>query len=46
MCGGSAMTSTNHDDQLGEFYPTMLNDVNCIFGVSLSRFHCCGRHGI
>jgi len=37
---------TNHDDQLGEIYPTMLNELNCTFGVSFSRFHCCGRHGI
>ena len=43
---GSTMTATNHDDQLGEIYPTMLNELNCTFGVSLSRFHCCGRHGI
>jgi len=34
----------NHDDQLGEIYPTMLNELNCTFGVSFSRFHCCGRH--
>jgi len=31
--------------QLGEIYPTMLNELNCTFGVSFSRFHCCGRHG-
>jgi len=43
---GSTMTATNHDDQLGEIYPMMLNDLNCTFGVSFSRFHCCGRHGI
>ena len=35
----------NHDDQLDEIYPTMLNELNCTFGVSSSRFHCCGRHG-
>jgi len=40
------MTTTNHDDQLGEIYATMLNGRNCTFGVSLSRFHCYGRHGI
>jgi len=34
-----------HDDQLGEIYPTMLNELNCTFGVSFSRFHCCGHHG-
>jgi len=45
------MTTTNHDshkqyDQLGEIYPTMLNELNyCTFGISLSRFHCCGYHG-
>jgi len=27
------MTATNYDDQLGEIYPTMLNELNCIFGV-------------
>jgi len=40
------MTATNHDDQLGEIDPTMLNELNCRFGVSFSRFHCCGHHGI
>jgi len=38
------MTAT-HYDQLGEIYPTMLNELNCTYGVSFSRFHCCGRHG-
>jgi len=38
-------TATNHDDQLGEIYPTMLNELNCTFGISMSRFHCWGRHG-
>jgi len=47
------MTATNHDDQLGEIYPTMLNELSCKFGVSF--FHVfvavdvmvmvCGRHG-
>ena len=34
------MTATNHDDQLGEIYPTMLNDheLSCTFGVSFSRY--------
>jgi len=36
----------NHDDQLCEIYPTMLNELNCTFGVSFPRFYCCGRHGI
>ena len=40
------MTATNHDDKLGEIYPTMLNELNCTFDVSISRFHCRGRHGI
>jgi len=49
------MTATNHDDQLGEIYPTMINELNCTFGVGFSRFHCCalwslvmvcGRDGI
>jgi len=39
------LTPTNHDDQLGESYPTMLNEPNCAFGVSFSCSHCCGRHG-
>jgi len=39
---GSTMTAINHD---GEIYPTMLNELNCTFFVSLSRFHCCGHHG-
>ena len=50
---GSTMTATNnnhdghnHDDQLGEIYPTMLNELNCTCGDSFSRFHCCGRHGL
>jgi len=34
------MTATNRDDQLGEIYRTMLNELNCTFGVSFSRFHC------
>jgi len=25
------MTATNHDDQLGEIYPTMLNELNRIW---------------
>ena len=33
---------TNHDDRLSEINLTMLNELNCAFGVSLSRFHCCG----
>jgi len=28
------MTATNHDGQLGEIYPTTLNELNCTFGVS------------
>jgi len=26
-----------HDDQMGEIYPTMFNELNCTFGVSF--FH-------
>ena len=37
---------TNHDDQLGEIYPTMLNELNCTIGVSFSRLHCCGHRGL
>jgi len=39
------MTATNHDDQLGESYQMMLNELNCTYGVSFSPFHCRGRHG-
>ena len=28
----------NHDDQFGEIYPTMLNELNCTFGVSFDVF--------
>ena len=49
---GSTVTATNndhdghnHDDQLGEIYPTMLNELNCTFGISFSCFYCCGHHG-
>jgi len=35
----------SHDDQLGEIYPTMLNELNCIFGISFSHFYCCGHRG-
>jgi len=38
---GPTMTPTNRDDR-GEIYPTMLNEVNCTFGVSFSRY----RHDI
>jgi len=31
--GQWTMTATNHDDQLHEIYPTMLNELNCTFGV-------------
>jgi len=30
------MMATNHDDQLGEIYPTMLNELNRTFGISFS----------
>ena len=47
------MTAANHDDQLGEIYPTMLNELNCTFGVSFHVFVAvdvmvmvCGRHCI
>jgi len=42
---GLTMTARNHDNHLGEIYPMMLNDLSCTFGVSFSRFHCCGRRG-
>ena len=39
------MTATNHDDRLGEIYPTMLKEFKCTFSVSFHGFNCCGRHG-
>jgi len=30
--------ATNHEDQLGEIYPTMLNELNCTFRVSFTTF--------
>jgi len=43
IVGGSTvtattMTATNYDDQLGEIYPMMLNELNCTFGVTVSVF--------
>ena len=32
------MAARNHDDQLGELYTTMLNELNCTFGVKLFTF--------
>jgi len=32
------MTATNNDDQLGEIYSTVLNELNCTFGVSFHVF--------
>jgi len=32
------MTATNNDDQLGEIYPTMLNELNSTSGVSFHFF--------
>jgi len=48
------MTATNHNDQLVEIYPTMLNELNCTFGVSFFRVFTavavmlmvCGRGGL
>ena len=40
-----SITATNHDSQLCEIYSMMLNQLNCTFAVSFSRFHCCGHHG-
>jgi len=49
------VTATNHDDQLGEIYSTMLNELYCIVRLALV-FHVfiavavmvmvCGRRGI
>jgi len=33
----TTMTATNHGDQLGEIYPTVLNELNCTFVVSFYR---------
>jgi len=41
----TTMTATNHDNQLGEIYPTMLNELKCTYGISFSRFNYCGRRG-
>jgi len=47
--------SQNHDDQhqLGEIYPTMLNELNCSFGTVFHVFIAvdvmvmvCGHHGL
>ena len=40
------MMATNQDDQHGEIYATMLYELNCTFGASFSRLHCCDRHGM
>jgi len=40
----TTMMASYHDDQLGEIYAAMLNELNCTFGVSFSRLHCCGHH--
>ena len=40
---GSTMTATNHDDQLGEINPTMLNELNCTFGVETCESAVCVR---
>jgi len=44
LYGGSTMTATdndhdghNHDGQLGEIYPTVLNELKCTFGVYIYR---------
>jgi len=31
--------ATNHDDQLGEIYQTMLNELNCTFGARRPVIH-------
>jgi len=41
----ATMTATNHDDQLGVINPTMLIELNCTFGISFLRCHCCDSHG-
>jgi len=51
----TTIQATNHDDQLGEIYPTMLNQLNqnCTFDVSFHVFIAvaimimvCGHHGL
>ena len=41
----TTMMATNNDNQLGEIYPMMLNELKCIYGISFSHFHCCRLHG-
>jgi len=50
---GSTITETNHDDQVGEIYPTMLNELNCtlciIFHVFIAvavMIMVCGRRSL
>jgi len=40
------MTATNHDDQLGEIYPAMPNELNCTFGMRFSCLHCYGHRSL
>jgi len=48
------MTATNRDDQLGEIYPAMLNELDCtvlalvfhVFIAVVNMVVVCGRHGI
>jgi len=41
------MTGTKHDDQLGEIYPSMLNELNCTSGVSSYRaMHFSAKRGL
>jgi len=39
------MAATNHDDQLGEIYPTMLNEETVHLALVFFRFNYCGPRG-
>jgi len=41
----TSMMAINNDDQLGVFYPTMLNELNC-HRCCGRMVTVCGRHGI
>jgi len=47
-CNSNSHCRRQHIDErsVWNIYQTMLNEINCIFDVSFSRFYCCGCHGI
>ena len=46
-CGSAGFDNDDHKPWRSTWWnlSTMLNELHCTFGVSFSRFHCCGRHG-